>query len=250
MTRYWVLVFLAFMTFACSSEEKTAEGPAQPTHTLIFIDKTASVSMADNYVVNKYQQIIKDAIANNIQNADDKLSVYFIHENTAKGKSISLTSRTPAIETEGMSETDMAAAKSTHDLMLKKEHLLFTKQALNKLMEQNAGTSYQETDIAATIPIINNALSSGEKVEAYFLSDMIESKKGARDFHISPPSASESESWSAEDAKKFADANLIGADVYMVLPFKPTASSKENNPNVTDYWQKLFSELGANVSEL
>jgi hypothetical protein len=35
------------------------------------------------------------------------------------------------------------------------------------------------------------------------------------------------------------------------LPFEPTSSTKENNPNVTDYWKVFFDGLGVSgVTEI
>jgi hypothetical protein len=38
--------------------------------------------------------------------------------------------------------------------------------------------------------------------------------------------------------------NLTNAQISIILPFSPNSSSKENNPNVSDYWKVYFEALG------
>ena len=249
-----VLLFLltTFLLFSCNStsqsENKTVQKPA---HVLIFMDKTASVDVTKDFVYQKYSSIIKDAIEKYIRKEGDILDIYYIHENTAKGKSLSLVSRTAREDTYGMNSTDLEAAQTNYEFSLKKEHNVFVRQALAKLKQKNGGNSNAETNISASLPILNDAAMSGATVQVYFLSDMVESLKNGRDFHVNPPASSEeAQRWAEDDLNRFADFNLNGVNVMFVLPFEPTSSSKENNPNVTTYWQLLFEGLGATTEEI
>jgi hypothetical protein len=91
-------------------------------------------------------------------------------------------------------------------------------------------------------------------VKVYYFSDMIESVKGSdrRDFHIKPPKDdSQAEQEAKADIKKLEKYAIGSPQVTIVSPFEPTASTKENNPHVTHYWQTLFQELGGvSIEEL
>ena len=253
---YTVISFsLLLSVVACGdkkpqSTENQANSPA--IYTLIFIDKTASVDVEKPFIAQKYQQALTSIIEQNINKAGDKLEIYYIHENTSKGRCLSLVSRTDMDNTEGMNATDIEAAKTTYDLSIRKERSFVTKQAFTRLNAQNESTSNRETNILSSIPIIAKASETGSTVKVYYLSDMVESVKSGRDFQIKPPKdESEAEEWAKIDAERFKNYALNSPDISMILPFEPTSSIKENNPTITFYWSKLFENLGVmSVQEL
>ena len=242
-------VFFLLFLLSCGDKkthkaENKLKGPN--THAIIFLDKTQSVDVSNAFVAQKYQQAITSLIDENINKTGDRLEIYYIHENTSKARCLSLISRTEYENTDGMNATDLEAAETNYKLSIAKERGIFTKQALNRLMTTNNGASNKETNISASIPIIAQAGESGDVVKVYFLSDMVESIKAGRDFHIHPPKdAAEAENWAKADAEKLQNYSLTSPDITMILPFEPTSSSKENNPNVTSYWKILFETLGA-----
>ncbi len=249
------LLYLLSLTglVSCSTGgDQTEKLPeTKPSHTFIFIDKTASVDVTDDFVYQKYSGIIKEAIESHVRKAGDKLDIYFIHENTAKGRSLSLVSRTEMEDTNGMNATDLEAATTNYEFSLKKEHAVFIRQALARLKQKNGGSSNEETNISASLPIVSTAAAEDASVYVYYLSDMVESVKAGRDFHKSPPSGnSQATEWAEQDLSAHSDLNLSGAEVTFVLPFEATSSSRENNPNVTVYWQQIFEGLGATVNEI
>jgi len=250
------LLFLGFALTHCSFFEKDKKTIADaPTHTLVFIDKTQSVNVNRAFVNDKYKQVLNDLVEQNIRQKGDKLEVYFIHENTQKGRAMSLTCRTEVENTEAMNATDREAAQTSSDMLLQRERMIFLRQAMAKLGVQNVGSSQQYTDIWASLPVIASAAEAGAEVKVYYLSDMIESMRGPqrRDFHTkAPQDNAQAETWAKADAKgSLKNYALGGADIKIVLPFEPTSSTKENNPTVTTYWTTLLQELGAvGVEEL
>ncbi len=252
--RYSILLSIGCLLFSCFSEEKKVAATAGPIHTLVFMDKTQSVNVNKSFVAQKYQQILSDLVEQNIRQKGDKLEVYFIHENTQKARALSLTCRTEVEDISHMNATDREAAQTTADLTLQRERIVFLRQLIAKLGIQNIGTSQRYTDIWASLPVINKAAETGAEVKVYYLSDMIESMKGAnrRDFHIHPPQDNaQAESWAKADAKQMQQYALNAAEIKIALPFEPTSSTKENNPNVSQYWNTLLQELGAGtVDEL
>lgn len=249
--------FLLLTLIGCSSDsEKSSEKPADttPNYTLIFMDKSVSVNVNNNFIAQKYQQAINDIIDQNIRKKDDKLEVYFIHENTSKARALSLTTRSALEVAENANQTDREAAQTAFDLALSREKAVFRQRTLQQLVAQNAGRSNRDTDIWASLPVIARANESGSNVKVYYLSDMVESVQGAgrRDFHKTPPKDNgQAEEWAKKDAESLKRHTLGSPDVTMILPFEPNASVKENNPAVTQYWQTLFAELGVtNVEEL
>ncbi|CAG5011908.1 hypothetical protein DYBT9275_05052 [Dyadobacter sp. CECT 9275] len=253
--RHTLFILLATLLFACGSEkEKPQAVPDAPVYTLVFLDKTQSVNVNKVYVGQKYRQVLTDIVENNMKNKGDKLEVYFIHENTSKARALSLTVRSEMDNLEGANATDKEGIETAFQLSLQKEKSIFLRQAMIKLNQQNTGASNQSTDIWASLPVIAKANESGAQVKVYYFSDMIESVKGAdrRDFHISAPSNDEQAEQEAKADSKKLEQYVIGSpEVTIVSPFEPTASSKENNPHVTHYWQTLFQELGGvSVEEL
>lgn len=240
---------------ACSSEKEATQTVADsPVHTLIFLDKTQSVNVNKAFVNQKYQQAIGDIVEENMRNKGDKLEVYFIHENTSKSRALSLTIHSEKDNTENTSATDKEAIETAFQLSLQKEKSIFLRQTLNKLHQQNNGSSNQTTDIWASLPVIAKAGEGGSEVRVYYFSDMVESVKGAnrRDFHIHPPSSdSQAEEWAKADIKQVEKYSIGSPSVTIISPFEPTASTKENNPSVTYYWQTLFQDLaGVAIEEL
>lgn len=235
---------------AQTTEQNKANSPA--IYTLIFIDKTASVDVSKPFVAQKYQQALNSIIEENVRKSGDKFEIYYVHENTSKGRCLSLVCRTEMDNTEGMNATDIEAAKTSYDLSIRKERDFVTKQAINRLNAQNSGISNRETNILSSIPIIAKASETGSTVKVYYLSDMVESVKNGRDFQQKPPKDNaEAESWAKTDAEKYKELALNSPDISMILPFEPTSSIKENNPTITFYWSKLFENLGVmSVQEL
>lgn len=253
---YFLLsLLLYFSLFSCGEKNtKTTENQANSPaiHTLIFIDKTASVDVSKPFVAQKYQQALNTIIEENVRKSGDKFEIYYIHENTSKGRCLSLMCRTEMEDTEGVNATDLEAIKTSYDLSIRKERTFVAKQAFARLNAQNDNASNLETNILSSIPVIAKASESGAVVKVYYLSDMVESVKNGRDFQIKPPKDdSEAESWAKIDAEKYKDYALNSPDISMILPFEPTSSIKENNPTITLYWSKLFENLGVmSVQEL
>lgn len=232
------------------STENQANSPS--IYTLIFIDKTASVDVAKPFIAQKYQQALTSVIEQNFNKAGDKFEIYYIHENTSKGRCLSLVCRTEMENTEGMNATDIESIKTSYDLSIRKERNFVTKQAFTRLNAQNNNASNLETNILSSIPVIAKAAATQSIVKVYYLSDMVESVKNGRDFQQKPPkNETEAEAWAEIDAEKFKNYALNSPDISMILPFEPTSSIKENNPTITHYWSKLFENLGVmSVQEL
>ncbi len=243
-----ILIGIALSITACSTKtDKPAQVDA-PAYTLIFMDKSLSVHTNQQYVGQKYQQALSHLVDQQINHQGDKIAVYFIHENTAKGRALTLTARSEMEDVSHASPTDRETAQASFDLMLQRERTLMKRQLLAKLAQQNTGSSNQETDIWASLPLIAKAGETGATVRVYYLSDMVESMTGPgrRDFHKRPPATDkQATEWAKTDAEKLKVSPLNAADITLLLPFEPNASRRENNPTITTYWQTLFAELGA-----
>ncbi|MFT4031298.1 MAG: hypothetical protein QM669_02675 [Siphonobacter sp.] len=261
MKTYPFVLLLTGLLFACGSDESKTEATtetvasASKTATLVFLDKSQSVNANQEFVTQKYGRVLSELVKKNMIEPQDKLEVWLIHENTAKGKALELTLKTEMPSTEGMSPTDVEAAQSNYDLSLQRERLNFTNQILAQLKTPNDSKSSEQTDIQASLGAIEESLEKGYTVKAYFFSDMVESMKeaGRRDLHQTlPHSSQQADEWAKADAAKIKSKypDLTGVSVVMVLPFEPTTSSKVNNPVITDYWKTFFKSLGvASVEE-
>ncbi|GAB3176764.1 hypothetical protein [Telluribacter humicola] len=234
---------------ACGGETDQTQTavPDAPTHTLVFLDKTQSVNVNKDFVNEKYRQALAEIVEQNMRNKGDKLEVYFIHENTSKARALSLTVRAEKENMESANATDREAIETSFNMALQREKGIYLRQALAKLNQQNGGGSNQWTDIWASLPIIAKAAEGGANVQVYYFSDMIESVRGTgrRDFHTTPPASdAQAEEWAKEDVKQLEQYAIGSPLVTVISPFEPTASTRENNPHVTHYWQTLFQELG------
>lgn len=253
IVRWFVFTGLCLgLFFACSSPADKPVKTDEPVYTLIFLDKTRSVNVNNAFVGQKYQQAINEIIEQNIRQKGDRLDVYFIHENTSKARALNLTVRSEMEDISAASPTDREAAETEFNMTLNREKAQIRQRVLQQLVAQNAGKSNQETDIWASLPVIAKANETGATVKVYYLSDMIESVKGSgrRDFQIKPPKdTAQADEWAKADAEQLKRYTIGSPDITMILPFEPNASVKENNPAVTQYWQTLFSELGAGTVE-
>ena len=253
--KYILILSIAVLFLSCGGDNETTKTlPDAPIYTLVFLDKTQSVNVNKRYVSEKYKRTLKDIMETNMKNKGDKLEVYFIHENTSKARALSVTIRSEKDNMDAANATDKEAIETAFSLSLQKEKGIFLNQLLNKLNQTNTGSSNQSTDIWASLPVIAKASESGSNIKVYYFSDMIESVKGIdrRDFHRNPP---KNDAQAEEEAKldfiKLKQYAIGTPQVTIVSPFEPTASSKENNPHVTHYWQTLFQELGGvGVEEL
>lgn len=248
-----LLLLCVFWASGCGSEKNGNPTETElPRYTLVFLDKTQSVNVNKEYVVNKYRLALTELLEQNMRKRGDRLEVYFIHENTAKAKALSLEVRSEKEDTEGVSPTDREAIETSFQLALQKEKGLYLRQLLLKLNQENSGASNQSTDILATVPLIAKANEVGAEMKVYFFSDMIESVQaaGRRDFHKTPPTSDqEAEAWAKADAKTWQKFMIGSPEITIISPFEPTASTREHNPQVALYWQNLFQELGASQVE-
>lgn len=242
---------------ACSSpdsdsgREETPQLTATNLASVVFLDKSLSVKANEGYVRQKYQQVLTKLISDNIKQKGDRLDVYFIHDNTAKGKALERVSQSEKEDVSSANQTDTEAAQTSFEVSIQKEQQKFLREAYTLMVTPNTSRSNRYTDILASLPILDRLAEKNLHVRAYYFSDMVESMPGAarRDFQTTPPgSAEQAETWAKQDAERLKSGlpHLANVEAYLVLPFAPTASSKVNNPHVTDYWETLFRELGVN----
>jgi hypothetical protein len=246
------LIPSVFILSCSNSGDKYQEVEEPKTCSMIFIDKSVSVNVNKKFVNEKYTKIINQLIDENVKQKGDKIEVYFIHENTAKGKATDLTSRTEKGDTQGASSTDSEAIATEYNMSMEKERSVFKKIVFSQLAAQNTSTSKNNTDILAALPLIDKAAAKGFTVKVYFLSDMVESMKAPnrRDFHVNPPvDDAAAVGWAREDAANLKAnlPNITMSQIFIAKPFEPTASRKKNNPAVSAYWQRLFLELGVST---
>ncbi|MES2520449.1 MAG: hypothetical protein V4585_20185 [Bacteroidota bacterium] len=247
---YLLFIPTSAILLGCSDAGKKYEEVEEAkTCSMIFIDKSVSVNVNKKFVNEKYTQVINQLIDENVKGKGDKIEVYFVHENTAKGKAVEVVSRTEKGESAGASSTDSEAISTEYAMSMDKERSIFKKIVFAQLASQNTSSSKNNTDILAALPLIDKAVSKGYNVKVYFLSDMVESMKGdnRRDFHTNPPvDDAAAVGWAREDADdlKVKLPNIGAAQIFIAKPFEPTASRKKNNPAISAYWQRLFMELG------
>ena len=253
MSRLFLFLLLFFI--ACSAKKDRPLDVDEPSYTVFFIDKSLSnqPTGANSEAYASYERTIREAITGNVHQKGDRVSVYFVHDNTAKARALSLTARTPLPDLEGASPTDRDAAQTDYELQLTREQASLQRQVLAKLDQPNPGLSNQHTDLWGSLDVLTHANESGRTVRAYYLSDMVESMTGSgrRDFHKAPPATTaQADEWAKTDAKLLGQQYPIGSPaIRLVLPFSATASAKENKPTITRYWHTLFDALGAEVSE-
>ncbi|MBO0937884.1 hypothetical protein J2I47_15100 [Fibrella sp. HMF5335] len=249
------LLFLLVLLTACSSKKDRPVAADEPSYTVFFIDKSLSNQPggADTEAHARYERVIREAITQHVHQKGDRVAVYFVHDNTAKARALSLTARTPLPDLEGASPTDRDAAQTDYELQLTREQATLQRQVLAKLDQPNSGSSNQHTDLWGSLDVLAQANESGRTVWAYYLSDMVESMTGPgrRDFHKTPPATTaQADEWAKTDAKLLGEQYPIGSPaVRLVLPFSATASAKENKPTITRYWHTLFEALGASGVE-
>ena len=250
MTKKILLAAFALLAIGCSEQTKETARVHTPVQTLVFIDKTQSIDVSKPYIATKYQGELNNLIEQNIQGEGDKLEIYYIHENTAKARCLSMVCRSSMGMIEGKNPTDVEAIKMGFDLSLKREKAVFQKQSNMRLMQTNASSSNNYTDVLASLEVIAKLAENSQNMKVYYFSDMIESMKGSgrRDFQFTPPKdAAQANEWAKVDAERYKNLVLGSPEITIISPFEPTASSKENNPMVSVYWKTLFENLGISM---
>jgi len=248
--KFCFVLIPAYLVLGCvDPAKKYQEVEEQKTCSMIFIDKSVSVNVNKTFVKEKYTKVLNQLIDENVKVSGDRLEVYFVHENTGKGKAAEMVCRTEKGELTGASSTDSEAISTEYNMSLNKERSFFKKIILGQLATQNTSSSKNNTDLWAGLPLIDKAVAKGFHVKVYFLSDMVESMqmKNRRDFHSNPPvDDAAAVGWAREDVLRLkSDLPNIGlAQIFIVKPFEPTASRKKNNPAISTYWQRFFMELG------
>jgi hypothetical protein len=246
------LLSLSFYSCSDTSSEQQTRKKA-PTISLIFLDKSVSLNLNADFVKQKYEPIVRQILKDNIQQEGDKIEVWYIHQNTSKGKAMQLMSRATLPDLNGMSPSDADYAKSTHEVELGREHTLMFARIKTLLEAANQSASKEATDVSATLPIIDKTCQEWENVRVYYFSDMIESNSASssRIFDKNPPKdATQAEEWAKIDAKNWQSRlnSISMAEVKVILPYPPTANTSTNNPQISNYWQKLFENLGLSPS--
>jgi len=249
---YFPLLFGFLYSCQFSETSESDNQKENPRHTLVFIDKSASLSNDENYQIQKYQDQVRLLVQEGIQREGDRIDVYFLHENTLKGKSLQLIAKTKLDDTQNLNPTDKESAELDFSLRLGKEKLDFEKKIMALIQEKNTSYSNQMTDISSSLTILNSLPTHSHAITAYYFSDMLESTRMGRDFHKQKPANStEAKTWATDDAEKWKNISLHQVSIVMVLPFNPLASSQQNDPFVTLYWKTLFENLGSlSVEEL
>jgi hypothetical protein len=249
--KYYFVMIPAALILSCTPDtgNKYQEVDEQKTCSMIFIDKSVSVNVNKKFVNQKYTQVINQLIDENVKSKGDKIAVYFVHENTGKGKAAELVCRSEREDLSGASSTDSEAISTEYNMSLDKEKSIFKKVVFSQLAAQNTSSSKDNTDLWATLPLIDKTVAKGFNVKVYFLSDMVESMKtkNRRDFHTNPPvDDAAAVGWAREDVLGMKPnlPNIGLAQIFVAKPFEPTASRKNNNPAISAYWQRLFMELG------
>jgi len=250
LKQYLFFIPTTALILSCSDAGKKYEAIEEAkTCSMIFIDKSVSVNINKKFINEKYTKVINQLIDENIKKKDDKLVVYFVHENTGKGKAVEVVCRTEKGDLARASSTDSEAIITEYGISLDKERSIFKKIVFAQLASQNTSSSKNSTDLLAALPLIDRGISKGYNVKVYFLSDMVESmtETNRRDFHVNPPiDDAAAVGWAREDAVglKSSLPNIGLAQIFIAKPFEPTASRKKNNPAISAYWQRLFMELG------
>jgi len=247
----YFFLFSLFLVACTQEKEKPKIIEKKPNiYSLIFIDKTVSVSLKDTFTRKKYEKALEDIINQNVRQKDDKIEVFFIHENTSQAKVFTQTAKTEMKDTTGLNSTDIQMIKNAYQVSLRKEKNKMINKCKEALLDPNTSSTKQYTDIWAVLPIIdkrNAKKKENTKLKVYLLSDMVESMPGPerRDFYKRPPfSKQEAQIWAEKDAKRFADIELEDVEIYYVLPFSPLSTTNQNNPDVLSYWEILLSKLG------
>jgi hypothetical protein len=253
----WLAIFCLCSVFlsSCGGNHQPLQqlSPPKPSpniYSLIFIDKTVSVSLKENFTREKYEKALQTIVQQNIRQKGDKIEVYFLHENTSQARVFAMQCKAEMKDTTGLNPTDIKSIKNAYQVSLKKEKNKMQQRCIEALLDDNITETKQYTDIWAILTIIdkkNAKKPENSLLKVFILSDMVESMPGLerRDFYKRPPfSRQEAEQWAEKDVKRFTDIDLSDVEIFYVLPHSPLSTTNQNNPNVLYYWEKMLAKLG------
>lgn len=242
----FVLLLTFFTACQTDSTKDSNNSSGIKHHTVIFLDKSASLGADTTYTAQKYEEQIRLLLQNHVQKAGDRIEVFYVHDNTLKGKCLDLIAQTPALETAGLNATDLESAQLDFSLQIGKERKNFEKKIKGALQQTNEDASKHHTDLLATLALLNERNTGDVQLTAYYLSDMLESTSQGLDFHQKKPnSPEEAKKWASEEAEKFKGVNLQGISIILISPFNPLTNAEKNDPKVSLFWTTLFENLGA-----
>ncbi|OFX27010.1 MAG: hypothetical protein A2033_16070 [Bacteroidetes bacterium GWA2_31_9] len=259
------ITFLVFVLFVQSCTEETTETQTLMRNkaVIIFLDKSDSPHFTAKSLNNLRNKLI-NVVSENLNMCNDKLAIYFIHENTSSCdlyQSFKISSTLPSNFSQ-LNPEDKERAKRQLQNNLEMEKQLISKVLLTAL-ELPANKENQTTngsDIWGSLHVCHKFFSetdSSTVKHVYYVSDMLECMPNTVNFYKKMP---ESNPDAIEIAKQ--DCKLImqmwpelkdtrcfaGLEVNVFIPREALDDDKSVS-RMEYYWKTIFEKFGATYKQ-
>jgi len=243
-------LFYSFVLFACALfgfGSALAQQPNQLSTTLVFIDKSASVSFTENGALLPKSSNAAAQAVNLLKASGDRLIGYYLHSGAGAASQMHISS----VPQKAVGETPLR--QKAIDRAFKTQFESIRSKCYNALhagLKQPIGSSGQTSPILKSLEIASEQMpATGTRTLIYF-SDMVECS-GIRKT-LAPRNKADAEAMARTDAAKVRKEYSIkpvvlnGAIAHVYLPQSAMASG--GNANIPYYWTELFRQFGIRAS--
>ncbi len=215
--------------------------------TMVFIDKSASVSFtADGVLLPKFSEALKLAV-NRLQYSNDRLLGYYLHSGAGAASQLLFTSL-PALKAANTPLQQAAADRAFQ--ATRRTVLTNSYRTLLAGLRQATAPSGATSPILKSLEIASTQLEPGQARTLIYFSDMVECS-GIRK-NLAPRNRADAEAQARKDLAtatkeyRIDPAALRGAQALVYLP--QDAMAVGGNANIPYYWSEVFRLLGIRVS--
>ncbi len=220
------------------------------THTLIFIDKSASVQV-DEETAHQQESALLKLLHEAVQGKGDRLDGYHIHSNTGDQPFKKHVCQAFLPDTASMDHISKLQAKQTFQGALSNERQTLKKELTEVWKSSSEGRSVaQSTNIWPILEVMTRFFpdsSSGDKCQVVIFSDMIHADGKGTDLRKlknreDAETAARNHAQQLRQSLKIDEQRLHNVAVHIGFPSGAMEASR--NQLMKYYWEALFNEFG------
>jgi hypothetical protein len=245
------LFALATISFSCGNSD--AQVQLQPSEQkqvelVVFIDKSKSVSFENPIILSKATDKLKKAFSV-LKNPGDRISFYYLHGNTAGATKI-YSYTIPSVNFPPRSNTmEKNTIRRNHNFDVSHELGICKNNFSEYLGLNNTAITNMGTDIIGVFEIVSRNLNANSQKHILIFSDGIQTSSG---FKCDPKTTGQAidlaNTHLAQIPEKYQidKSKLNNSKAVMVLPYDPLSTT--HNKYFNEYWQRIFSEYGIELT--
>lgn len=258
-----VLMFAGLIIMnSCSNEPLIQKTPVNDV-TVIFIDKSGSVNINEG-VLKKLKSKLDEVVSKNMKTTGDKLSTYFIHQNTSSKdlyKSFEISSALPFDFFQKNTNDQERTVRQFESKLKIEQELIFRSlcEALELLPNRENRTT-TGSDILGTLKVAHDFFNESDSIankHIVYISDMIECMPKTHNFYKSLPESNQAAIEMANhDFERITQmwpelknsAQFKGTDVQVFIP-RNILDDNQTVSVLEYYYKKIFEKVSATYKQ-